>query len=224
MSKVNHPAHYGGADNPYEVIKVLRRWLSPTEFIGFCKGNSFKYKARSNSKGGLEDLQKASWYDREMIEFVQEQRAEGEPDGLPVEPLFWADLYPCPSPDRDEIVGCCEHGCVVMLNSTVEPHVSWFVTLGDDEGGSETKFFRAKAEADRHLGTMLEIGRQQRAAAIERAWDLVSAGKPAEAGDLCDEFGVAFSHNFQTGIVMIDGHPSREADGPEERAQADDGA
>ena len=23
---VDHPSHYGGADNPYEAIKVLREW------------------------------------------------------------------------------------------------------------------------------------------------------------------------------------------------------
>lgn len=23
---VNHPAHYGGADNPYEAIKVIEAW------------------------------------------------------------------------------------------------------------------------------------------------------------------------------------------------------
>lgn len=24
---VNHPSHYGGADNPYEAIKVIEAWL-----------------------------------------------------------------------------------------------------------------------------------------------------------------------------------------------------
>lgn len=204
MSNVDHPAHYGGEQNPYEVIKVLKHWLTPTEFVGFCKGNMMKYTARANDKGGLEDHEKAVWYAQQLTGFIRDQRAEGEHDGLPVEPMFWADLYPCPCPDRDEIIACCEHGCVVMLCSTVEPHVTWFVTLGDDQGESETKFFRAKAEADRHLGTMLELGRQQRADATERACKLVAEGKVEEAGAVADEHGLEWSHVRDLPFVEVE--------------------
>ena len=38
MSAVEHPAHYGGADNPYEAIKVIEAWG-----LGFCLGNTIKY-------------------------------------------------------------------------------------------------------------------------------------------------------------------------------------
>lgn len=65
MSAVEHPSHYGGADNPYEVIKVLRSWMSDDEFAGFCIGNVIKYVARAGKKDpekGLEDLKKASFY------------------------------------------------------------------------------------------------------------------------------------------------------------------
>lgn len=60
---VNHPAHYGGEDNPYEVIKVIEAWG-----LGFCLGNTVKYVARADHKGTpLEDLKKARWYlDREI--------------------------------------------------------------------------------------------------------------------------------------------------------------
>ncbi len=63
MSSVDHPAHYGGADNPYEAIKVIEAWG-----LGFCLGNTVKYIARAGKKGYLvEDLKKASWYlDREI--------------------------------------------------------------------------------------------------------------------------------------------------------------
>lgn len=55
---VNHPAHYGGADNPYEVIKVIDAWK-----LNFNLGNAVKYVARSPHKGAtLEDLKKAAWY------------------------------------------------------------------------------------------------------------------------------------------------------------------
>lgn len=60
---VNHPAHYGGADNPYEAIKVIEAWG-----LGFCLGNTVKYISRAGKKDDvLQDLKKARWYlDREI--------------------------------------------------------------------------------------------------------------------------------------------------------------
>jgi hypothetical protein len=60
---VNHPSHYGGADNPYEAIKVIEAWG-----LGFNLGNTVKYIARAEHKGAtLQDLEKARWYlDREI--------------------------------------------------------------------------------------------------------------------------------------------------------------
>lgn len=60
---VNHSPHYGGADNPYEAIKVIEAWR-----LGFCLGNTVKYIARAEHKGApVEDLKKARWYlDREI--------------------------------------------------------------------------------------------------------------------------------------------------------------
>lgn len=55
---VNHPAHYGGAENPYEAIKVIDAWQ-----LGFSLGNAVKYIARAGKKGmKVEDLKKAAWY------------------------------------------------------------------------------------------------------------------------------------------------------------------
>lgn len=62
---VNHPAHYGGEDNPYEAIKVIEAWG-----LGFCLGNTLKYISRAGKKASsrfLVDLKKARWYlDREI--------------------------------------------------------------------------------------------------------------------------------------------------------------
>lgn len=60
---VDHPAHYGGADNPYEAIKVIEAWG-----LGFNLGNTVKYVARAEHKGAtIQDLEKARWYlDREI--------------------------------------------------------------------------------------------------------------------------------------------------------------
>lgn len=75
--QVDHPAHYGGADDPFEVIKVLRAWRAPAEYAGFLRGNVVKYVARAPRKGGQEDYRKAEWYLRELIRFESE-REEGK--------------------------------------------------------------------------------------------------------------------------------------------------
>lgn len=58
VSAVNHPAHYGGGDNPYEAIKVIEAWG-----LGFCLGNTVKYISRAGKKDDIvQDLEKAAWY------------------------------------------------------------------------------------------------------------------------------------------------------------------
>lgn len=71
---INHPAHYGGEDNPYEAIKVIEAWD-----LDFNLGNCLKYISRLGKKNDgnlsrdektLEDLQKAAWYlQREIDRF-----------------------------------------------------------------------------------------------------------------------------------------------------------
>lgn len=61
---VDHPAHYGGADNPYEAIKVIEAWG-----LGFCLGNAVKYICRQGKKeNSTTDLKKALWYLKREIE------------------------------------------------------------------------------------------------------------------------------------------------------------
>ena len=58
--QVNHPQHYGGADNPYEAIKVIEAWD-----LDFCLGNTVKYISRAGKKETdktVQDLEKAKWY------------------------------------------------------------------------------------------------------------------------------------------------------------------
>jgi hypothetical protein len=66
---VNHPQHYGGENNPYEVIKVIEALE-----MDFHLGNTFKYIARAGKKGTdkeLQDLEKALWYLQRKIELVK---------------------------------------------------------------------------------------------------------------------------------------------------------
>jgi hypothetical protein len=66
--RIDHPPHYGGADNPYECIKVIEAWG-----LGFSLGNAVKYIMRAGKKESasqLEDLRKANWYVQREIDRV----------------------------------------------------------------------------------------------------------------------------------------------------------
>lgn len=59
---VNHPNHYGGENNMYEVIKVCEAWELDKDAYLF---NVVKYVARAGKKDPnklLEDLEKAQFY------------------------------------------------------------------------------------------------------------------------------------------------------------------
>lgn len=59
---VNHPNHYGGKDNQYEVIKVCEAWGLDNDAYLF---NVVKYVARAGKKNQqkeIEDLKKAAFY------------------------------------------------------------------------------------------------------------------------------------------------------------------
>ena len=58
--QVDHPEHYGGAENVYEAIKVIDAWG-----LGFSLGNTVKYISRAGKKDPtkeIEDLKKALFY------------------------------------------------------------------------------------------------------------------------------------------------------------------
>jgi hypothetical protein len=68
--KVNHPSHYGGGDNPYETIKVIRAWK-----LDFSLGNAVKYISRAGKKDGestVDDLKKALWYIQNKIDELEQ--------------------------------------------------------------------------------------------------------------------------------------------------------
>lgn len=81
IDNINHPKHYLG-DDVYETIKVLEAWLTPTEFVGFLKGNALKYNSRHRHKGGLEDLHKAKWYQDRLVEFLMKNGFDGKTEEL----------------------------------------------------------------------------------------------------------------------------------------------
>jgi hypothetical protein len=72
---VVHPSHYGGGENPYEVIKVLQNTLTKEEFIGALKFNIIKYNLRAGKKDSskmLQDHEKGAWYYNYLVAFLKE--------------------------------------------------------------------------------------------------------------------------------------------------------
>lgn len=68
---VQHPIYYGGADDPYEAIKVIEAWN-----LGFHLGNTVKYISRAGKKDGnsaTQDLKKALFYLNREIELLERQ-------------------------------------------------------------------------------------------------------------------------------------------------------
>lgn len=73
---VNHPDHYGGEDNQYETIKVLRAWgLDRDAYLW----NVGKYISRAGKKSGnslLQDLKKAAFYLDYRIKDIERESCE----------------------------------------------------------------------------------------------------------------------------------------------------
>ena len=69
---INHPNHYGGVENVYEVIKVCEAWELDQDAYLF---NVVKYVARAGKKDPskeLEDLKKAAFYLNRKINNLEE--------------------------------------------------------------------------------------------------------------------------------------------------------
>ena len=66
MSNVNHPKHYNVGK--IEVIDAIEDWD-----LCFCAGNVIKYVVRHSHKGKpIEDLKKAEWYEKKLINVLEE--------------------------------------------------------------------------------------------------------------------------------------------------------
>lgn len=81
QSAVDHPSHYGGADNPFEVIKVMEAWLTREQMIGALKFTIYCYLARSDFKNGSEDNAKAAWYVNFLKGYEERHPAPEKVDG-----------------------------------------------------------------------------------------------------------------------------------------------
>ena len=70
---INSPGHY--ADSTIECIDAMEAMMTPEQFIGYLRGNVFKYQWRYEKKNGIEDLKKAQWYLDKLTVKVAEKNA-----------------------------------------------------------------------------------------------------------------------------------------------------
>jgi hypothetical protein len=65
MDSVNKPPHYIGK---VEAIDAIESAMTHEAFKGYLHGNCIKYLMRFTRKNGQEDLLKAEWYLKKLIE------------------------------------------------------------------------------------------------------------------------------------------------------------
>lgn len=73
---VNSPTHYAD-QGAVECIDAMESMLSREEFIGYLRGNSFKYMWRCRGKGNaVKDLRKAQWYENRLLAIIEADTSE----------------------------------------------------------------------------------------------------------------------------------------------------
>lgn len=72
FDNVEKPAHYN--QSGIECIEAIKASMSKEEYEGYLRGSVMKYLWRYRLKGKpLEDLKKAQWYLRRLVESVGEE-------------------------------------------------------------------------------------------------------------------------------------------------------
>jgi len=71
---VNNPPHYNKGD--IECIDAIEAMLTQEEFVGYLRGNSLKYRWRFRYKNGIQDLEKAEWYENKLIEILKDEERD----------------------------------------------------------------------------------------------------------------------------------------------------
>ena len=69
---VNNPRHY--STGKFECIEVMEEALGTEAVKGFCLCNAFKYIYRCRNKNGIEDIKKADWYLKKLINIDERER------------------------------------------------------------------------------------------------------------------------------------------------------
>jgi len=67
---VNNPPHYNKGE--IECIDAIEAMLTYEEYVGYLRGNSLKYRWRFRYKNGIQDLEKAEWYEQRLMETLKQ--------------------------------------------------------------------------------------------------------------------------------------------------------
>ena len=73
---MHSPKHYNQGHT--ECIDAIEAMLSDEEYIGYLRGNSMKYRWRFRYKNGFEDLNKAEWYEKRLVKFMEDRNVLGQ--------------------------------------------------------------------------------------------------------------------------------------------------
>jgi hypothetical protein len=69
--EINHPEHY--ESDGMQVIEVIRAFLSPEEYAGYCRGNQIKYLLRLYKKDTpTKNVGKSNWYGDRLARHLSE--------------------------------------------------------------------------------------------------------------------------------------------------------
>ena len=68
---VNNPPHYNKGE--IECIDAIEAMLTHEEYVGYLRGNSLKYRWRFRYKNGVQDLEKAEWYENKLMEILKNE-------------------------------------------------------------------------------------------------------------------------------------------------------
>lgn len=66
---VNHPPHY--TNGGIETLDFIKAKLTREQYEGYLRGNIIKYIARYDNKGGTEDIKKAEFYQKKLLELKE---------------------------------------------------------------------------------------------------------------------------------------------------------
>ena len=71
------PGHYIG-NGGIQAMDVMKAFMPPERYAGFCQGNIIKYILRYKRKNGVLDLEKCRDYLNELIETEKKIAKEGD--------------------------------------------------------------------------------------------------------------------------------------------------
>lgn len=176
--------------------------MRPEHYVGFLLGAAFLALVRSPEPDSAA-LQRLM--DR-RTKFADNQRADGEPDGMPVPPVYWTeDLQGYD--DREEIIASMPCGCVFSLHSSVEPHMEWVARMPIGDGEWETETFKTQAAGEQALKGLQEENRRQYGIMMEEVRRLYGLGDVAGAEAAMEAWDSVNVQPLQDepGIILVDG-------------------